>query len=84
MPKYEYKNPNRLVHRNYTPIATYLRARDFRDNGLWSCKNGRLTTFVDGEELSEQEFNQRWPVPVSINFTMNPENSDKTKGYLMG
>lgn len=83
MPKYEYKNPNRLVHRRYTPIQNYLRARDFRDNRLWSCKNGILTTFVDGEELGEEEFNIKYPVPISINFTMNPDNSDKTKMYLL-
>lgn len=83
MPKFEPKNPNRLLHRNYAPISDYLKAKDFRDNRLWTIVNGKLVTMVNNEYLSEAEFNQRYPVPISLNFLRNPENSDKTKAYLI-
>lgn len=46
-----------------TPVADYLRAKDFRDNRLWTMVNGRLITFENGEYLSEKEFNEKYPVP---------------------
>jgi len=70
MPTFRPINKNRFAMKDKTPVKDYLKAKDFRDNRLWKLIAGRLLTCVNGEWMSEFEFNQRFPVPESAYKTI--------------
>jgi hypothetical protein len=65
-----------------TPVSDYLKARDFRLYRVWRLRKGKLYTYVDGEEMSQKDFDQKFPVPNVTFFYRALENPDKTKNYL--
>jgi len=77
----ETKNPNRLCQRTKTPIADYLRARDFKWQRLWKQVGSKLITLFEGEWLSENEFDERYPSKAPVHFFSNPENPNQSKNY---
>ena len=82
MPKQQYKNLTNITRSNYTPIADFLKSRDFRNNRLWKLVKGKLFTFVDGKKLSRKEFDEKYPLINPISFQFAPENADKTKLFM--
>tara|TARA_R110002126_G_scaffold27857_7_gene93315 strand:+ start:945 stop:1184 length:240 start_codon:yes stop_codon:yes gene_type:complete len=65
-----------------TPVSDYLRARDFRDQRTWMLRKGKLYTYVDGEKMSQEDFDRKFPVPKVSFFYRALENPDKSKSYL--
>lgn len=64
-------------------IGKVLKARDFRNNRLWHCDtSGELTTQVNGKTFTEEEFDNKYPVPNPVNYYLAKENPDKTRDYL--
>lgn len=71
MPRKEPRNKNRLGHKDTTPVQDYLQALYFRNNRLWKQVGARLLTFVNGEWLSDTEFQELYPVPKEGNLFRN-------------
>lgn len=66
-----------------TPVLDWMKAKDFRDNRLWSIRGGVMYTIVDGEEMTKDAFDRKFPVPNKIHFYRGAiDNPDKTKIYL--
>jgi hypothetical protein len=65
-----------------TPVSDYLKARDFRDQRVWRLRNGKLYTYVEGEKMSQEDFDRKFPVPKVSFFYRALENPDKSKSYL--
>lgn len=63
-------------------VTAYLEARSFRDDRLWSIRQGKMWTSVNGLEMTKDEFDQKFPVPNVIKFYRSVDNPDKTKFYL--
>lgn len=64
------------------PVSKYLQARDYRINRAWMLRDGKMFTYVDGVKMSEDDFDQKFPVPKVSFFYRALENPDKTKNYL--
>lgn len=65
-----------------TPVSDYLQARDFRDQRTWMLRKGKLYTYVEGEKMSQEDFDRKFPVPKVSFFYRALENPDKSKSYL--
>lgn len=64
-------------------VSHYINAVYFRQNRLWKMVGSRLLTQVNGEWMDSKEFDERYPIPVKLSFYHNPENSDKTKTWML-
>jgi len=64
------------------PVSDYLKARDFRDQRVWKLRKGKLYTYVEGEKMSQEDFDRKFPVPKVSFFYRALENPDKSKSYL--
>lgn len=83
MPRKLPPNQNKMTLQSHTPIADYLEAKQQRNDRLWKLRKGVLYTTYNGSEISAEEFDKLHPVKCSLSFISSPENSDKTKNYLM-
>lgn len=61
-----------------TRIRDYVRTKEIRSQVLCSLTGGKFCYFVDGNWISEQEFNELYP-PELRPLTKSLENPDKTK-----
>lgn len=73
----------RNPHDKTTPVTDYLRAKDNRDNRLWTLYRGTLTTVVNGQKMTAEEFDRAYPVSNAVSFLLCPDNKDGTKAYLL-
>ena len=65
-----------------SPVQDYVAAKAFRHDRLWSIRNGTSYTKVDGENLSQADFDKRFPVISPLNALRSNENPDKTREFL--
>lgn len=83
MPRSLPSNPNHPLKKRYTPIAEYLRLKNFKWQRLWKQAGEFLVTFIDNEWVNEKEFDAKYMKPVPTSFTSNPENINQRKNYSL-
>ncbi len=83
MPKLIPKSKLRLSQLNKTPVTDYLQAKEVRENRLWRCENGVLKTLLNFQWITAEEFDKRFPLPVTINFYGDKGNPDKRNLFLL-
>ncbi len=69
-------------HENKNPINKHLTTKEFRENRLWTLREGKMVTYLEGHEIDEKEFNILFPVYNPITFVQTRENIDSTTSYL--
>jgi len=53
-------------------VSEYLALKDFENDRLWSIDGeGQMSTVVNREKMTAEQFKQRYPVPVVIHFNVN-------------
>lgn len=62
-------------------VVDWLKAKEFLTNRVWTLSGGEMTTIIDGEKLTTEQFLSRYPIPDKIAFHMADENPDGTKQY---
>jgi hypothetical protein len=65
------------------PIQRHLDSRYFRENRLWRLRGNKWYTEVNGEQLTEAQFTERYPVFSPLYFALDPTNVDTTKLWLL-
>jgi len=79
--KRETKNPNRLTFKNKNIVQQYLKAKDLRDNRLWSIAGNVCVTFFGGQWLSLSEFEEKFPILKQNSLLSNPDNPNKKRNW---
>ena len=82
MPKQKYVNPNKNSNNRYSPIADYLKSKDFHRNRLWRLRDGIFYTFDSGKWVTAEEFEAKYKPVNPICLTFSQENPDGTGLYL--
>lgn len=62
-------------------VCDWLNAKAFFRNRVWTLSGGEMTTIIDGEKLTTEQFLSRYPIPDKIAFHMGDENPDGTKSF---
>lgn len=69
------------VHNYFRMTVTeYVRNKYIRKYTRFIYKEGKGFYLVDGNEIPQQEFEAKFPLPLVLN--KSEENPDKTKDYL--
>lgn len=63
-------------------INRHIESEQFREQRLWSMRNGEFVTEVDGKLMSESLFNQLYPVYSPVTFRQSKTNIDSTTNWI--
>jgi len=64
-------------------VSEYIQRNDLRRNAGAIISNGVMTLLVNGERLSQDDFDRRYPVADYVpESKARGDNPDKTKNYL--
>ncbi len=69
-------------HENKNPINKHLTTKEFRENRLWTLRDGVFYTSLHGYEVNEKEFSELYPVFNPITFVHTRENIDTTGNWM--
>lgn len=81
MPTKQYHNPFNPNKSKLITVAEYLALREWHYDRLWTLIGGVLKTKVNGQYLTEAQFNRRYPLFVD-SFHRAKENPCKKNAFL--
>lgn len=64
------------------PINHHLQTKQFREDRLWQYRNGQFYTDVEGRLMSEELFNELFPVYNPLSFRPSKGNIDSTSAWI--
>jgi len=63
-------------------VSEYLARNDFRRNATAIISGGLMTFLVDGERISEEEFNTRYPITEFTPYNEKGVNVCRKVGFI--
>lgn len=81
--KYKRKSKENSSILSTSPISDWLAYRYKRHYAPATLENGKMTIFIDGKELSLEEFNKQYPVMHLKEFLACKENPDKSNDWKL-
>ncbi len=63
-------------------VSEYLARNDFRRNATAIISGGLMTFLVDGERISEEEFNERYPITEYTPYNEKGVNVCKNRNFI--